>query len=307
MAWLILLLSAAAAGLLVASLGLLLPSRERTLHARILELQGGRTTREAELVRRRQERAARIRSLMQRLGAPATPKRRDGRPGTALLLRQAGFRDPGTPAVFLGTRVAGALLLWGAAFGAGSLIPTGEGTRSLLLVSGLLTGWMGPWVVVSRIRRNRIRALQRGLPDALDLLVVSVEAGMGLNQALVRVAEEIDRVHPELSDELTFATLEMRAGKAREEALRGIADRSGVDDVRAWVSTLVQTERFGSSIANALRIHADGMRTQRRQRAEEAAAKLTVKLLVPLLLFVFPATFVVVLGPAFLVIAEVFS
>ena len=136
------------------------------------------------------------------------------------------------------------------------------------------------------------------------LMVVCVEAGLGVNQALIRVAEEMDRVSPEISDELTMVTLEMRAGTPREHALKNMADRCGIEDVRAWINMMIQTDRYGTSIGDSLRIHSDTLRTKRRQRAEEAAAKLTVKMLIPLVLFVFPALFVVILGPAVLAMRE---
>jgi tight adherence protein C len=168
------------------------------------------------------------------------------------------------------------------------------------IVVGALLGWMAPFMVLKQKIRKRKKAMQRGLADALDLMVVCVEAGLGVNQALMRVAEEMDRVCPEISDELTMVALEMRAGTPRESALKNMAERTGLEDIRSWVNMMIQTERFGTSIADSLRIHSDTLRVKRKQRAEEAAAKLTVKMLIPLVLFVFPALFVVILGPAFI-------
>jgi tight adherence protein C len=142
------------------------------------------------------------------------------------------------------------------------------------------------------------------LADALDLLVACVEAGMGLNQALVRVAEEIRNVSESLSEELAMVNLEIRAGKPRAQALRNLAERTGSEDIEALASMLIQTERFGTSVGRALRVQADTLRQKRRQRAEEAAAKTTIKLVFPLVLFVFPALFVVVLGPAVIQVLE---
>jgi tight adherence protein C len=130
------------------------------------------------------------------------------------------------------------------------------------------------------------------------MLVVSVEAGLGLNQALVRVSEEIDRLSPVLSEQMSLVNYEIRAGTAREEALRNWAERTGLADIASLAGMLIQTDRFGTSVAQALRIHADTMRTKRRQRAEEAAAKTTIKLIFPLVFCIFPAMFVVILGPA---------
>jgi tight adherence protein C len=140
--------------------------------------------------------------------------------------------------------------------------------------------------------------MQKALPDALDMLVVSVEAGLGLNQALVRVSEEIYRLSPVLSEQLALVNLEIRAGTSREEALRNLAERTGLQDISSLVGMLIQTDRFGTSVAQALRVHADTMRTKRRQRAEEAAAKTTIKMVFPLVFCIFPALFVVILGPA---------
>ena len=136
------------------------------------------------------------------------------------------------------------------------------------------------------------------MPDALDLLVVSVEAGLGLDQAIQRVGEEIAFAHRDLSDELRLVNLELRAGKGRTDALRALAERTGVDDLSSLVAMLVQTDRFGTSVAQSLRVHADTMRTKRRQRAEEAAAKTGVKMVFPLVFCIFPAIWVVTIGPA---------
>jgi tight adherence protein C len=158
-------------------------------------------------------------------------------------------------------------------------------------------GWLIPGWYVGSKRRKRSGDIQNVLADALDLLVACVEAGMGLNQAMVRVSEEIRNVSQALAEEFTMVNLEIRAGTPRGEALRNLARRTGSDDVEALVTSMIQTERFGTSIGRALRVQADTLRTKRRQRAEEAAAKTTIKLLFPLVLFIFPALFVVVLGP----------
>ncbi|MDX1389016.1 MAG: type II secretion system F family protein, partial [Acidobacteriota bacterium] len=155
--------------------------------------------------------------------------------------------------------------------------------------------------------KSRQTSLSRALPDTLDLLVVCVEAGLGLNQALVRVSDEVDRISPEMSDELTVVNLEIRAGTPRDEALRRLGERTGVDDIRSLTSMLLQTDRFGTSIADALRVHSDTLRTKRMQKAEEAAAKTTVKMLFPLIFFIFPAIFVVLVGPAVFLFRDFFG
>jgi tight adherence protein C len=144
----------------------------------------------------------------------------------------------------------------------------------------------------------RQRQLRRALPDALDLLVICVEAGLGLDQAIMKVSQDMKIAHPELSEELQFVNLEMRVGKTRIDALRELARRTGLDDIKSLVGMLIQTERFGTSIAQSLRIYSDDMRLKRRQRAEEMSAKTSVKMVPPLVFFIFPALMVVILGPA---------
>jgi tight adherence protein C len=218
--------------------------------------------------------------------------------GWARRLVQAGFWSPDASRIFLGARVCLAAGFVAAGLGLGAL--TNQRLFPMLVLSvwlGVL-GWLMPsWYVLHR-RGERRKQIQTALADALDLLVACVEAGMGLNQALVRVTEEMRNVSPALSEELTMVNLEIRAGTPRDRALRNLGERTGIDDVEALVSTLIQTERFGTSVGRALRVQAGTQRQKRRQRAEEAAAKTTIKLIFPLVLFVFPALFVVILGPA---------
>jgi len=159
-------------------------------------------------------------------------------------------------------------------------------------------GYYAPALWLWRATAARKDALQRAIPDALDLMVVCVEAGLGLDQAIGRVGEEVKRAHPELSDELNLLALELRTGVSRQEALRNLAHRTDLEEVRNLVALLIQTDRFGTSIGQALRVHADSMRTTRRLKAEELAAKLPVKLLLPLIFFIFPSLFIVSIGPA---------
>ncbi len=219
-------------------------------------------------------------------------------------LVQAGFWNQEAARIFFGTRVVltaglvAAGLLAGVLFDARLLSTLALG----LWLGGI--GWLAPAWYVLRRRKLRREEIRVALADALDLLVACVEAGMGLNQALVRVAEEIRKFGEALSEELTMVNLEIRAGTPRSEALRNLAERTGTEDVKALVSTLVQTDRFGTSVGRALRVHAGTLRQKRRQRAEEAAAKTTIKLLFPLVLFVFPALFVVILGPAVIQVVQ---
>jgi tight adherence protein C len=206
--------------------------------------------------------------------------------------------------MFMGSRLA---LPAGLFIGAGTLLPTLGYSAGVALVVSFYFGAMGyvlPGMLVTRRVKKRQKEMQRALPDALDMLVVSVEAGLGLNAALVRVSEEIDRLSPVLSEQLGLVNLEIRAGTSREDALRNLAERTGLQDISSLVGMLIQTDRFGTSVAQALRVHADTMRTKRRQRAEEAAAKTTIKLVFPLVFCIFPAMFVVILGPAMIQIFQ---
>jgi tight adherence protein C len=159
-------------------------------------------------------------------------------------------------------------------------------------------GYMLPAVLLARMAKRRQHRLRLSMPDALDLLVVSVEAGLGLDQAIQRVADELAFAHPELSEEMRLINLELRAGTSRADALHNLARRTGVDDISSLVAMLVQTDKFGTSVAQSLRVHSDTLRTKRRQRAEEAAAKTGVKMVFPLVICIFPAVWVVTIGPA---------
>jgi tight adherence protein C len=167
-------------------------------------------------------------------------------------------------------------------------------------------GYVIPGLILARMITLQKRRIENGLPDALDLMIVCVEAGCGLDQAIVKTSTELEISHPALAKELTLITIEVRAGKPRIEAFKNFAARTRVDDVRQLVAMLVQTDRFGTSIAQALRTHAETSRTKRRQRAEERAAKIGVKLVFPLVFFLFPAFYVVTLGPAVIQFVRVF-
>ncbi len=256
--------------------------------------------------RRRQQRLDRMKSVLQALGERVETGRKDSGELRQFLL-QAGYVDPGAVAIYWATRV---VLAMGFVAGALFFLPllglsTTQVLMSVVWLGGL--GWVGPVFYVRRRLKARQKDLQKAMPDMLDMLVVCVEAGLGLNQALVRVADEIDHVSLVMSEQLALVNLEMRAGTPRDEALKNLADRTGLPDMKSLVSMLIQTDRFGTSVADALRVHADTMRTKRRQRAEEAAAKTTIKLVFPLVLFVFPAMFVVVLGPSVIAIYRMFT
>jgi tight adherence protein C len=180
-------------------------------------------------------------------------------------------------------------------------------TGWLFAIGGAVVGYLIPSYIVARRIRLRKKQIQNGLPDALDLLIVSLEAGLAIDQAVLKCSEELVIAYPALSQELQLVNTETRAGKPRVEALKNFAKRTQVDDVRALVAMLVQTDRFGTSVAQALRTHAEESRVKRRQRAEERAAKLSVKLIFPLVFLLLPAFFVVALGPGIIKAVEVFS
>jgi tight adherence protein C len=168
----------------------------------------------------------------------------------------------------------------------------------IFIILGFVVGFFLPRYFLGRITRNRQRELRWGLADALDLMVISVEAGLGLNAAMVKVSSELKDVHYPIAIEFELANLEIRVGRERDEALRNLAERTGIDDLRSLVAMLIQTDKFGTSIAKGLRVFSDSLRTKRRQRAEQEAQKAAVKLLLPLACFLFPTLFIAILGPA---------
>ena len=226
---------------------------------------------------------------------------------TRLRLINAGYRSGKAPVFYSGAKLLLAIVIVCLL----AMIPAkllGFPSVSILTFCYVLAaacGYYAPALWLRRAIAIRKDALQRAIPDALDLMVVCVEAGLGLDQAIGRVGEEVTRAHPELSDELNILALELRTGVSRQEALRNLAHRTDLEEVRNLVAMLVQTDRFGTSIGQALRVHADAMRTTRRLKAEELAAKLPVKLLLPLIFFIFPTIFIVVIGPACLKIVQV--
>lgn len=312
MIFLVVGLTAVAVGLLVFGLANVTPAEERAVHRRLASLQTQATSyRDLQERRRRQQKRERLSSVLQALGERVSSNRSDlGK--TRQWLMYAGIRHPNAVPIFLASRLVLAAILGFAAFlGMAVLAQTGFGlpVMTLWLITGMLAllGWMAPFFYVDGKVKNRQSAIGKALPDTLDLLVVCVEAGLGLNQALVRVSDEIDRISPDMSDELTVVNLEIRAGTPRDEALRRLGERTGVDDVRSLTSMLLQTDRFGTSIADALRVHADTLRSKRMQKAEEAAAKTTVKMLFPLIFFIFPSIFVVLVGPAVFLFRDFFG
>jgi tight adherence protein C len=244
---------------------------------------------------RADERRPRFKSLLgalKRIGerAPKSPREL----GTLRLrLVQAGYRRDEALTVFFGIRVAFALIVFAVLSS-----PLVGRPNLMMAIGGAGMGYVLPSMGLARLAKRRQHRIRQSLADALDLLVVSVEAGLGLDQAIARVAQELAFAYPDLADELRLINFELRAGKPRSEALRNLADRTGVDDLSSLVTMLIQTDKFGTSVAQALRVHSDTMRTKRRQRAEESAAKTGVKMVFPLVFCIFPAIWVVTIGPA---------
>jgi len=219
----------------------------------------------------------------------------------------AGFRNPSAPVIYFAAKTALALLfpalLYLYVSTTGSKLQGNTLLAVLLVVAAI--GYYLPNIILRRMVFVRQREIFETFPDALDLMTICVEAGLAMDAAIARVADEIKLNSPTLSEELHLVTLELRAGASKEKALRNLALRTGVEDVDILVAMLIQAERFGTSIGASLRVHADGLRTKRRQRAEEAAAKIALKLLFPLIFCIFPSLLLVLLGPAFIQIYRI--
>jgi tight adherence protein C len=217
-------------------------------------------------------------------------------------LMAAGFRSDLAVQVYFGLKIVMCAGLLVAAFLLRNQLTSNAVLRIVLVAGGGALGFFGPNLVVDHLVTRRHEKLRFSLPDALDLMVVCMEAGLGLDQATVNVSRELQITHPEISEEFGLVSLEMRAGKRRSEALKDLASRTGEAELRKLVATLVQADRFGTSIADSLRTHADFMRVRRRQEAEERAAKVGVKLVFPIFFFIMPAMLVVAAGPGLLML-----
>jgi tight adherence protein C len=225
--------------------------------------------------------------------------------GYRLLLGQAGYRSAAAERTYWWIRLSAPLLLPAVLAGVGKVLGMPDRILLLLAFAGAAAGITLPGAFLKSKARKRQEAITDSLPDALDLMTVCVEAGLGINSAFVRIAEEFRLSSPVLSEEFDIVNREMVAGKPRIDALRALSDRTGVEDVKSLVAMLIQTERLGTSLAQSLRVHSDSLRVRRRQRAEEAAAKTTIKLVFPLVFLLFPALFIVILGPGVLQILRV--
>lgn len=234
----------------------------------------------------------------------------EGFEGSALRRRffNAGLRGASAPTAYFGAKAALAVIFPLLAFTVLTVLLKSPAKGNILIISLLATAALGyylPNIVLSRLVFVRQREIFENFPDALDLMTVAVEAGLGTEAALTRVAEDIVHKSPVLSEELRLVNLELRAGAQRERALRNLSIRTGVEEVDGFVSMIIQAERFGTSTAAALRVHSDMLRTRRRQKAEELAAKISLKLLFPLIFFIFPSLILVLMGPAMIQIYRV--
>ncbi|MGH9772058.1 MAG: type II secretion system F family protein [Candidatus Acidiferrales bacterium] len=254
---------------------------------------------EENFVAKQKERA---RNLLAQVGGllPASAGARANR--AQLMMIRAGYRSADAVLAIRGMKVLAPVVLVAMVFFTGLY----RYSPFYILLVAVILGLLLPEMWLSWRVRVRQRRLRLSLADGLDLLVICVEVGLGLDQSILRVAQELRIVHRELSEELQMVNLEMRVGKTRLDALRELARRTGLDEIKALVAMLIQTERFGTSISQSLRIHSDELRTKRRQQAEEMSAKTTVKMVPPLVFFIFPALMVVILGPAVITLLRQF-
>ena len=286
--------------------GLAWANRRESVSQRLNQLAGANADNEKSLTAGSEwhARIVKVASPMARLSAPA-----EGWDASALRLRfmQAGLREASWPAVYFACKTVLALLLPGlfALYQGLSAAQITVTTNVLILLVLASIGYYLPNVLLANATGRRQEELQDTMPDALDLMMVCVEAGLGLDAAMNRSASEIGLRSEALSDELNLVALELRMGVRRETALRNLALRTGVEEISSFVAMLVQADRFGTNVADALRIQAETMRTHRRLRAEERAAKIPLKLLFPLIFFIFPSLMLVLMGPAMISIYRV--
>ncbi len=274
------------ASLLVAAGAMMLsPGRAETVERRLGELTGHHA------IEGSTKAFDRVVETLKKVGA-AAPRSVSEMGKLRKRLVASGYRGHEAMTVFFGIRIAVALVFFLVA--SSPLFQTGV----FVALGACAIGYVLPSMALGRMADRRRHRIRLALPDALDLLVVSVEAGLGLDQAIQRVGDELAFAHVELADELRLVNLELRAGTGRVDALRNLGERTDVDDVISLVAMLIQTDKFGTSVATSLRVHSDTVRTKRRQRAEEAAAKTGVKMVFPLVFCIFPAIWVVAIGPA---------
>ncbi len=246
-------------------------------------------------------------SLLLSLGGVLTPKKEGELSHLRKSFMQAGYRGENAPVFFFGVKGLLAILFFAifSLLKLSLLVLMPQFQFMVYAIGVALAGFYLPnlwlWMKINKRKRD----ILIGFPDALDVMVVCMEAGVGLDAAINRVGEEMKLSNKTLSEEFKLLNLELRAGKLRRDALRSLASRTGLEDINSWATLLIQTDKFGTSMAQALRVHSDSMRTRRQQRAEELAAKIPTKLIFPMILFIFPSLFVALIGPAIIKILRV--
>lgn len=289
------------AGIVMAIWAVLSQISQRNSKAQERLARLGKPVTQAELVEARQKKKERFKGVMETaavLSKPLMPQTELEQSKLKTRLANAGFRSDSAVGVYLGLRFASLIVFF--LIGAAIFIPRyGVSLSAFKWMIGLLgLGFYLPNIILWWLRKKRQEAIFLTLPDALDLLVVCVESGLGLDAAMRKVCEEMKDHAKVMCEELSLANFQLQMGRSRREVLHDLGVRTGVDDVRSLAAILIQADRFGSSIAQALRVQSDSMRTRRKQLAEEKAAKTAVQLIFPLVLFIFPGIFVVLVGPA---------
>lgn len=300
--WIIGLAFGLAVLLAVSALASLLIKRDKSLQRRLRQLGGQAQTEPGKSPKEKLRRA--VLKLLNQLAKPAKPRQNWQESDLRAKLLQAGFHTPGAVSTFLGVKVA--MLIASPLLVLLTPLPGRLGHLQLILalVGSATLGFFLPQLLLERRIRSRRKAITRELPDVLDLLVISVEAGLGLDQAIRRVSREVVVSCPVLGTELNLVSLELRAGIPRPMALKNLSSRCGVEEVGGLATMLIQADRFGVSVGRSLRVHSDMVRTKRRQQMEEAAAKIPLKLLFPVLFMIFPAIMVVMAGPAVIRVSQ---
>ncbi len=232
------------------------------------------------------------------LSAPLQPKTSEEVSQTRAKLNSAGFRTENAPEIFWSLKMIGLIVGFVAGGGVGLFVKGMTPDTATYAGLGAGLAFFMPEIIVALVAKSRKDNIFYGLPDALDLMVVCVEAGLGLDQAMRKVSEEMKKTYHVISEEFALCNMQLQMGRARNEVLHDLGMRTGVDDLKSLAAILIQADKFGSSVAQALRVQSDSMRTRRRQMAEEKAAKTAVKLIFPLVIFIFPAIFIVLVGPA---------
>ncbi len=287
-------------GIMAAAFWLMTLISKRNSHAedRLERIGRPKSLMELELAQQdSRQRFAGLKDMISSFGKAMEPKSDLEKDGLKVKLANAGFRSEAAPAVFLGVRAVFLALSVPIVFGVWLMF--GFSSKGLLLMAGGLGfGLYFPVIALNHLKSQRQMEIFLTLPDALDLLVVCVESGLGLDAGLRKVTDEMKGHAKVMTEELALSNLQLQMGRPRREVLHDLGVRTGVDDVKSLAAILIQADRFGSSIAQALRVQSDSMRTRRRQIAEEKAAATAVKLIFPLVLFIFPAIFVVLVGPA---------